>query len=377
MPHLYLDNAATTRVDDAVVQAMVEAMTVDYGNPSSAHRLGLAASARLEAARQQVADALGAAPREVYFTSGGTEANALGILGPAAHARGRHVVVSAIEHPSVGEAARRLVERGFAITEVAPGRDGVVAAERLAEAVGDETALVALMLVSNELGTIQPVFEAARLVKQRAPKAHFHVDAVQGVGKVRVDVRSGPIDSLALSAHKIHGPKGAGALWLRPGARVTSLTVGGGQERNVRPGTQGVPGAVGLGLAVALAEASREASGKHLASLGERLIAGARALVPGLRLNGDRAQAVPHVISLGFPGLPAEPLLHALEGRGVYVSAGSACASKDKKPSPTLRAIGLPDDVGALRFSCSRHTTADEIEQALRALAAAVREVRP
>ncbi len=375
---VYLDNAATTRVDERVAQAMVEVMTGDFGNPSSAHRLGIEEGRRLARAREQVARALGAEPEDVYFTSGGTEANAIGTLGVAALTRGRHAVYGALEHPSVAEAMKRLAERGFTVSEVAPGRDGVVSVEKLLEAVREDTALVALMLVSNELGTVQPVWEAARALKQRAPRAHLHVDAVQAVGKLPVDVAAGPIDSLALSAHKIHGPKGAGALWLRRGARVASLTVGGGQERGVRPGTENAPGAVGLGLAVELAEATRREAAVAMAALRDRLVARARAAFPKLLVHCEAAGAAraPHIVSLGFPGVPAEPLLHALEARSVFVSAGSACASKEKKQSAALRAIGVPADVGTLRFSFARTSTEAEVDAAADALAAALRELR-
>jgi cysteine desulfurase len=378
-PFIYLDNAATTRVDDAVVQAMVAVMTEDYGNPSSAHRLGIAAARRLEEARAEVARALGAEARDVYFTSGGTEANTIAVRGAAERSRGRHLVVSAIEHPSVLDLARRLGEQGFEVTEVPPGSSGspggVVDVEALGRAVRPETAVVALMMVSNELGTVQPVFEAARRVKQIAPRAHFHVDAVQALGKVPLRVGAGPIDSLAVSAHKIHGPKGAGALWLRRGAPVAPLAVGGGQEQGVRPGTQGVPGAVGLGCAATLAVAALPTAREHLAALRERLLAGVGRVAPTARPTVDPAHAAPHIVSLGFPGVAAEPLLHALEARGVYVSAGSACAARDKKPSHVLRAVGVPEDVGVLRFSFSRHTTAAEIDQALAALAQALGEL--
>jgi cysteine desulfurase len=378
MDAVYLDNAATTRVADEVAAAMMHALTVDYGNPSSAHRLGGAAARLVAEARERVARSLGAEARDVYFTSGGTEANALGTLGAVDDApgrRGRHVVVSAIEHPSVMEAARRLRERGFELTEVAPTRGGVVPVEALVAAVREDTALVSLMRVSNELGTVQPSFEAARAVKAKAPRAHFHVDAVQALGKLAVDVGAGPIDSLAISAHKIHGPKGAGALWLRRGARLTSLTVGGGQERGVRPGTENVAGAVGFGLAAELAERARPEAAARMAALRERLVAGARAAFPSLRENADPAHAAPHIVSLGFPGVAAEPLLHALEHHGVYVSAGSACAAKDRKPSAVLRAIGVPDDVGVLRFSFGRFSDEAAVERAIAALQQALAEL--
>ena len=372
---VYLDNAATTRVDDQVAEAMLRVLTVDYGNPSSAHRMGGRAAALLEEARARVGAAINAEPRDVYFTSGGTEANAIGVLGVAATARGRHVVLSTLEHPSVLEAARRLVAAGFEVTEVAPGPGGVVAVEALAAAVREDTALVTLMLVNNELGTVQPSLAAARAVKARAPRAHFHVDAVQALGKVAIDVTAGPIDSLAMSAHKIHGPKGTGALWLRRGARVVSVTVGGGQERGVRPGTENVAGAVGLGLAAELAERARPEAVTRWRELGRRLVDGARAAFPAVRLLGDPAHLAPHIVALGFAGIKAEPLLHALEAHGAYASAGSACHSKDKKPSAILRAIGLPDDTGMLRISLGRHTTEAEIDRAVRALGLALAQL--
>lgn len=386
-PSIYLDNAATTRVDDAVVEAMVAAMTEDYGNPSSAHRLGITAARRLEEARAEVARALGAEARDVYFTSGGTEANTIAVRGAAERTRGRHLVVSAIEHPSVLDLTRRFGEQGFEVTEVplisssAPSGvltgvpSGVIDLEALSRAVRPETAVVALMMVSNELGTVQPVFEAARKVKQIAPRAHVHIDAVQALGKLPVRVGAGPIDSLAVSAHKIHGPKGAGALWLRRGAQVAPLAVGGGQEQGIRPGTQGMPGIIGLGRAATLAVAALPTAREHLTALRERLLAGVARVMPAVRPTVDPAHAAPHIVSLGFPGVAAEPLLHALEARGVYVSAGSACAARDKKPSHVLRAVGVPDDVGVLRFSFSRHTTAAEIDQALAALAQALTEL--
>lgn len=368
---IYFDNAATTRVDDAVAQAMLAAMTEDYGNPSSGHRLGIAASQRLEEARRRVARALGAEARDIYFTSGGTEANALAVLGSAERSRGRHIVVSLLEHPSVGEAARHLGEAGFTVDEVAPSPAGVIEVDALAARVRPETALVALMLVSNELGTVQPVWQAARAVKQIAPRAHFHVDAVQGFGQLAIDLATGEasgVDSLAVSAHKIHGPKGAGALWLRRGTRLAPRCFGGGQEQGIRPGTQGVPGAVGLGLAAELALTARAETTRRLDEIRARLIEGVRAFFPRLRLHGAGAPTAAHIVSLGFPGVPAEPLLHALEAGGVFVSAGSACAAHERKPSRTLQAIGVSDDVGTLRFSFSRQTTISQVERSLAVL---------
>jgi cysteine desulfurase len=354
---------------------MVQAMTTAWGNPSSAHRMGAEAARLVERARAQVARAIGAQPAEVYFTSGGTEANALGVLGAAHAARGRHVVLSALEHPSVAQAGRRLAQLGWEVTVVAPEASGIVAPDRLAAAVRPDTTVCALMWVQNELGTIQPVAEAVRAVKARAPRCHVHSDAVQAVGKLVVDVGEVGVDSLALSAHKIHGPKGAGALYLRRGVRIEPLVYGGGQEGGVRPGTEGVPGVVGLGLAVELAESSRPRAAAEMASLRDQLWAEVVRVRPDAIRHGDPDRSAPHVLSLGLPHAAAEPLLHALEARDIFVSAGSACASKDKRPSEALRAIGVADHVATLRFSLSRFTTAEEIARVAPALDRALSEL--
>lgn len=370
---VYLDNGATTRVDERVAQAAMEAMLVAWGNPSSAHKLGAEAARRLQRAREQVAAALGGSPAEVTFTSGGTEANALALFG--AVGRGKHVVVSGLEHPSVTDAARALAERGVEVTVVAPSASGVVAPEAFAAAVRPDSAVAACMWVQNEIGTVQPVDAIARAVKARAPRCHVHVDAVQAFGKVAIDVGDAAWDSLAISAHKIHGPKGVGALWLRKSAKLKPLVFGGGQERGLRPGTEGVPGIVALGLACELAAAARVEAVARMTTLRDRLWQAIAAALPTARRNGDPAHAAAHILSVGFAGVPAEPLLHALEAEGVYVSAGSACHAKDKKPSATLRAIGVPDDVAVLRLSLSRFTTEADAARAADAVVACVRKL--
>jgi len=370
---VYLDNGATTRVDERVAAAAMDAMLVAWGNPSSAHKLGAEAARRVQRAREQVAAALGAAAAEVTFTSGGTEANALALLGMPA--RAKHVVVSGFEHPSVADAARALAERGVEVTSVAPNAQGVVEPDAFAAAVRADTALAACMWVQNEIGTVQPIDAITRALKARAPRCHVHVDAVQALGKLTVDVADAAFDSLAISAHKIHGPKGVGALWLKKGARLRPLVFGGGQERGLRPGTEGVPGIVALGLACELAVAARAEAAPRMARQRDRLWQAIAAALPSARRNGDAAASAPHILSVGFARVPAEPLLHALEGAGVYVSAGSACHAKDKKPSATLRAIGVPDDTGVIRLSLSRFTGDDEIARAADAVIACVREL--
>jgi cysteine desulfurase len=378
---LYLDNAATTQVAPAVAEAILACLREDFGNPSSAHHLGAAAARRIARAREALLEALGderGAAGDLSWTSGGTEADALGVAGAARArgARGRHIVVTAIEHPAVLGAAKQLEAEGFTTTIVPVSREGVVAADAVAAAVTGETSVVACMLVNNELGTNQPVAEGARAVKARRAGVHVHCDAVQALGKIRVDAPALGVDSIALSAHKLHGPKGAGALWLKKGARVLPLWSGGGQQQGLRSGTENVPGIVGLAEAARLAVAALAESGPRVEALRDRLVAAVTGAVPGAALNGAGAPRVPHIASIAFPGVPAEPLLHAVEGRGVYVSAGAACASRGHGPSHVLKAIGLGDDAGTLRVSLAAGTSADEIELATRVLVEEARAMR-
>jgi len=385
-PPIYLDNAASTRPAPEVAAAIAAAAADLYANPSSAHAGGAAAARALEEARAAVLAALGTDAGQLVFTSGGTEANALGVLGAAGAGRGGHVVATAIEHASVLRNVERLAAgagAGFTTTLVPPdGQTGVVPAEAVAAALRPDTQVVAVMLVNNELGTVQPIAAIARAVEAHAARhgtrrPHLHVDAVQALGQLPIRAASLGADSLALSAHKIQGGKGAGALWVRAGARVTALWDGGRQERGLRSGTENVPAIVGFGRAAALARAALAAgSGETIAQLRDTLearvlekIRGATRTVPE---TGVRA---PHIASLSFPGLPAEPLLHALEARGVLASAGSACASKTRGPSHVLKAVGVDDRTAVLRLSLSRETTADEIARAARALEEAAAEL--
>ena len=380
---VYLDNAASTQPDTEVLDALRSAAAELYANPASAHGSGAAAARALAAARRDVAAALEVEPEEVLFTSGGTEADAMGVLGAARAARGRHLVVTALEHPAVVRCADALKADGFTVDVVAPTPAGVVRADDVAAAVRADTAVVAVMLVNNELGTVQPVADIARRMAAdgRGPRRpHLHVDAVQAFGLMRLRPRALGADSVALSAHKLHGPRGAGALWLRPGARLAPLWVGGGQERGLRGGTENLPALVGFGRAAALARAAlARGADTAVAALRDRFedtaIAATAARVPGVRRTVTGAARAPHIASLAFPGLPAEPLLHALEARGVLASAGSACASRTAGPSPALVAIGIDDRTGVLRFSLSRHTTAADIDAAVVALASAVADL--
>jgi cysteine desulfurase len=386
---IYLDNAASTRPAPEVLAATRAVEDAFFANPASAHGLGAAASRALEAARGEVAAALGAEPAEIVFTGGGTEANALGVAGAARAARGKHLVISGLEHPAVARTADRLVREpsdgGYELTIVAPTPAGVVRAEDVLAAVRPDTAVVALMLVNNELGTVQPVAEVARALAALGPpgrRPHLHVDAVQAFGFLRVRPAALGADTLAISGHKIHGPKGVGALWVRPGARLEPLWDGGRQERGLRSGTENVAGCVGLARAAGLAAEAIDAGlperiERERDRLERECLAAVQGIVPGARPTVSGAPRAPHIASLAFPGLPAEPLLHALEARGVYASAGSACASKTRGPSAVLKAIGVDDHTGVIRFSLARTTVAADVDLAVEALRGAVEEISP
>ena len=364
---IYLDNAAATAPADDVLAAMLGAARDLYANPASAHAAGAAAARALAGARAEVAAALDVEPAELLFTSGGTEADALGVLGAARAARGRHLVVSALEHPAVMRAVDALAAEGYTSTTSRRRPTGMLRADDVAAAVRPETALVAVMLVNNELGTLQPVAEVARRLAAlpRGRRPHLHVDAVQAFGLLRLRPQALGADTLALSAHKLHGPRGAGALWVRPGARRRRRS-GSAAARSGRsaaaPRTSrrwSASAAPPPWRQLALDAGAGEAVAGCAIAFETAALAAARAIVPAARAHGDRGAArAPHIASLAFPGLPAEPLLHALEARGVLASAGSACASRTAGPSPALKAIGVDDRTGVLRFSLSRDTTA-------------------
>jgi cysteine desulfurase len=377
-PSIYLDNAATTRVCREVCAVVVECMEEEYGNPSSAHHLGISAEKRIKHARSHLLGAIGdpdGSLGDLVWTSGGTESDALGVIGAAKarSRRGRHLVYSAIEHSAVRESIAQLCRAGWDATEVPVDRHGVIAPAELAEAVRDDTQVVALMLVNNEIGTIQPVAEAARAARTRRPDVHVHCDGVQALGKIAIDVGALGADTVAFSAHKIHGPKGSGALWLRRGAQVDAMWGGGGHQSGLRSGTLNVPGIAGMGEAARLAEGERREHAGRWAEFARLLIDAVTAAGCRFQHNGAAASRAPHVLSLAFAGAPAEPLLHTLESHGVLVSAGSACSERDRRPSPVLQAIGLGPEFGTVRLSFGRETTAADVESAAAILVDAVR----
>src|SRR5450631_848271 len=370
---VYLDNAASTPPSPEVVEAVARAMREHYANPSSLHALGAAAARALASAREEVAQLIHAEPDEIVFTGSGTEANALGVIGAA---RGRHVVISSIEHAAVFNSARALIDEGFAVDEVVPQKGGCLTVDAVVAAVKPETSVVAVMLINNEVGTSQPVADIARALRALGRRIHFHVDAVQFAGLEPLDVRTKGADSIAISSHKLHGPKGIGALWLRKSKRVSALYEGGGQEQGLRSGTENLPAAVGFGVAARQAREVGKQAAMRVRELRDQLEAAIFRAVPqaapALPPSTPRA---PQIAAVLLPGLPAEPVLHALETRGVFASEGAACASHSREPSRVQRALGIPTSSGMLRCSLSRLTTADAIETAAKALAESVAEV--
>ncbi len=376
---IYLDNAATTKPHPAVVEAVTRALVTDYGNPSSLHGKGVAAERLLTSARDAVARTLGVDLEAIVFTSGGTEANNLAIHGTLAHARGRHVVTTTVEHSSVGTPLQTLAERGWSVTALPVDRSGRVSLSELQKALRSDTALVSVMAVNNELGTIQPIEEIGRVVRQHnanGGRAVFHVDAVQAWGKIPLHPVAWGVDLMSLSAHKIHGPKGVGVLYLRRGVQLAPRQVGGEQEGGVRPGTENAPGIAGLGAAAQLLSGAVEANAR-VCELSDRLRTGIES-ISDARVNTDPKTSVPHILSATFRGVRGEMLLHRLAQDGVLVSTGSACHSHSVTPSHVLLAIGLldADAKSTVRFSLSRLTTGSEIDATIHVLAPAVTELR-
>ncbi|BCW92139.1 MAG: cysteine desulfurase IscS [Thermoanaerobaculum sp.] len=374
---IYLDYNATTPVDPQVLQAMLPAFTEHFGNASSrTHAYGWAAAALVDQARTTLAKLLGANPEELVFTSGATEANNLAIKGLARSSRKRHIVTTAIEHPAVLEACDSLQKEGFTVTRVPVGKSGVVDPEAVAQALTDDTLLVSVMLVNNEIGTIQPVAEVARLCHHRG--VLVHCDATQAPGKLEVNVQKLGVDLLSLSAHKFYGPKGVGLLYVRrqkPPLRLEPLLHGGGQEGGLRSGTLNVPGIVGMAKALELSVANLEAESKRQSALRDRLREKLLEAFPRLLENGDAKQKVPNTLNVSFVGLDGGALVASLPR--LAVSPASACATAKPKPSHVLLALGrTPAEANsALRFSLGRPTTEEEVEEAAAMVAEAVRKL--
>lgn len=373
---IYLDNGASTRLCEEARAAWLHFSITDYANSSSAHRAGIAAEQGVQQGRLTLARALGCAPEEIFFTSGGTEADAIAILGAARVSRGKHVVASAIEHPAVLSSIACLEPEGYRKTLVPVDRDGLVDPEDAAAAVERDTCVASFMHVNNEIGTVQPVAAIAAAVRRKNPDVLIHVDAVQSFGKLPFRVSALGADLVSLSAHKLHGPKGVGALYVRKGVRLQPLWGGGGQQQGLRAGTENVAGIAGFAAAADLVIRELSEVPSRLQQQRDRLVHLVRAAIPDVLMIGHPTLRAPNNANLGFKGVPAEVLLHAMEERGVTVSAGAACASRGKGPSHVLKAIGLADDVGTIRVTLSRETTASDVDAAATAIVACVRELR-
>lgn len=380
MQKVYLDNAATTRVHPEVVQAMLPYFTEQYGNPSSPHSWGQEAEAALMRARAQVAAALNAAKlEEIIFTGGGSESDNMVLRGVAhAYARkGRHIITSAVEHHAVLHTLEAMEREGLAeVTYLPVDADGLVSVQDVADAIRPDTILVSIMFANNEVGTIMPVAEIGALCRERG--VLFHTDAVQAVGHVPVDVQAQNIDLLSLSAHKFHGPKGIGALYVKKGVRVPALILGGAQERGKRAGTENVPGIVGLGAAIERASAHLEEHAAHMRGLRDRLIAGVEQRIPDVKLNGHRTKRLPGNVNFSIRYIEGESILLMLDINGVAASSGSACTSGSLDPSHVLLAMGLTHEVahGSLRMTLSEFTTGQEIDYVLELLPKIVERLR-
>lgn len=384
---IYLDNSASTRVDDEVVQAMLPYFSEHYGNGSSTHQFGQHAKQAIEDARQQVALLLNAAPAEITFLSGGTESDNLAIKGIAAAYTERtqrkgHLITSQFEHPAVLTTCGVLEKEGWRVTYLPVYQAGLVRTEDVQAALTDDTALISIMHANNEIGTIQPLQEIAALIQARreAGQKHLylHTDAVQSVGKIPVDVKTLGVDLLTFTAHKLHGPKGIGALFVRKGVRLVSQMHGGHHERDRRAGTESVPLIAGLGKTAELARLHLTERAEHTRRLRDALETGLFDRLSGLSRNGDEHQRVPHIANLNFEHVEGEGLQISLDLKGVAVSTGSACSSGSQEPSHVLMALGLPRDnsYGSLRFSFSKDNTQEDVDYVLEILPAVVEKLR-
>ena len=363
---IYLDHNATTPVDPHVADVVAHALRDDFGNPSSVHHFGQRAKATLDEARTAVAALIGADTADVVFTSGGTEADNFAIRGAAEALeplRRKHLIATAIEHEAVLNTLRALARRGWKTTLLPVGADGIVSPDALRAAITDDTALVSVMHANNEVGTVQPVAELAAIAHERG--ALVHSDAVQSAGKIPVDVKALGVDLLALSAHKFYGPKGAGALWIKRGTRLSAILTGGKHERNRRAGTENVPGIVGLGAAARIAQQKLVPEAARVGALRDRLEAGILGAVAGATVNGAPERRVPNTTNISFDGVEAESLLIALDLEGIAVSTGSACSSGTLEPSHVLRAMGFPPHrtQNSIRFSLGKDNTEADVDR--------------
>lgn len=378
MKTIYVDNAATTAMSARAVEAMTPYFMGVYGNPSSLHTVGQVAKEALEKAREEIAACIGAESREIYFTSGGSEADNQAIRSAAYFGKTKgktHIITTAFEHHAVLHTLKKLEREGFEVTYLPVHENGVVKAEEVAAAIRPDTALVTIMYANNEIGTVQPIREIGQICREK--KVTFHTDAVQAVGHIPVNVNDDNVDMLSVSAHKFHGPKGIGFLYCKKGTYLTSFIEGGAQERNKRAGTENVAEICGMAAALTDAIANMEKNARKLCSLRDKLIDGLLK-IPHSKLNGDRLHSLPGTVNLCFEGIEGESLLLLLDQKGICASSGSACTSGSLDPSHVLLALGLPHEVahGSLRLSLSENNTEEEIDYILESVPQVVNYLR-
>ena len=375
---IYLDHAATTPVSKAVLEAMLPFFTDSFGNASSVYGTGREARKAVEAARRQVAAAIGAEPRDILFTGGGSESDNLAVKGTAfaLMEKGKHIITTAVEHPAVLNTCRWLEKQGFEVTYIMPDAEGRIDPEDVRNAVREDTVLISVMAANNEIGTLEPVEEIGRIAREKG--IAFHIDAVQAVGAIPVDVIAWNADLLSLSAHKFNGPKGIGALYVRRGTRLDSLIHGGEQERGLRAGTENVPAIVGLGKAIGDAAAGLRENAERTRALRDRLTEGILSAVPGAKLNGPREERLPNNCSVSFDRIDGEALLLRLDLAGIAGSSGSACTAGSQEISHVLKAIGLTEEQakGSLRLTVGPENTEEEIDETVRAVKEIVEDLR-
>lgn len=378
MNYIYFDNAATTKLDDEVFKEMMPYFINEYGNASSIYKLGRNSRNAVETAREKIAEAINAEPREIYFTSGGTESDNTAIRGIAYNykKKGNHIITSKIEHPAVLQTCKQLEKEGFEVTYIDVDEYGIIDLESLKKSIKETTILISIMFANNEIGTIQPIKEIGKIAKEN--NIYFHTDSVQAVGSIKIDVKEMNIDSLSMSAHKFYGPKGIGALYVKKGINFQKFMNGGHQEKNKRAGTENVPAIVGMGKAIEIAYKDLEKHTKHIKELRDYYIREVQDKIPYVKINGDIDKRLPGNSNISFRFIEGEGLLLNLDLQGICASSGSACTSGSLEPSHVLLAVGLPHEIahGSLRISIGKYNTKEEIDYLVEKLVEIVERLR-
>ncbi|KGG79767.1 cysteine desulfurase [Caloranaerobacter azorensis H53214] len=378
---VYLDNSATTRPRDEVIDSMIYMLKSVYGNPSSLHRKGLEAEKEIEKSRTIISKFLGVDSKEIFFTSGGTESNNIAIQGIIKRyaKRGNHIITTKIEHPSVLNIFKYYEDKGFEVTYLNVNEKGIIDLKQLEDSINDKTILVSIMMANNEIGTVQPIKEIVEIIKKKNKNVKLHVDGVQAFGKIDIQLKNLGVDAFSFSGHKIHGPKGVGGLYIKNGTVLEPIIFGGNQERGLKSGTENTPGIVGLGKAVEIIKNNFEDEKNHILEVKKYFIDKVLEKIDNIKINSytdDRC--APHIVNISFIGVKGEVLLHYLEEDGIFVSTGSACSSHKKGRSHVLKSIGLKEEEieGAIRFSFAFYNTKEEIEYAVDRLEKSVRDIR-